>query len=382
LRTPFELRRHKLVVTATIGVTSVDSGQQRAEDVVREADIALTVAKRQEASKIVVYSPNMAGQAATLVSLEADLHVALEKHELRLLFQPVVDLRTYRMVGAEALLRWRHPVESVLAPDRFLRIAEEAGLMVPITRWIILRVIKLAGEWLRRLPANQKFFISINLSPTALRDPGLAEYIAALLRETQLPPSLLKFELTEAALISNVGAARETLERLHAMGIQLMLDDFGTGYSSLSYLQLFPFDFVKIDRPFVNSSGSDQANTGMMAALVQMAGSLNLTAIAEIIETEAAAKALQEMGCEYGQGYYFSEPIEAELALQRLRTQHPFQAPQATGTFAPQKEKEKEKEKDTTGDETVMVPPLEVDDSPTIMIPATSIGFPPDDDSH
>ncbi|HEV7441700.1 MAG TPA: EAL domain-containing protein, partial [Steroidobacteraceae bacterium] len=246
--------------------------------------------------------------------------------------------------------------------------------------------IKLAGEWLRRLPANQKFFISINLSPTALRDPGLADYIAALLRETQLPPSLLKFELTEAALISNVGAARETLERLHAMGIQLMLDDFGTGYSSLSYLQLFPFDFVKIDRPFVNSSGSDQANTGMMAALVQMAGSLNLTAIAEIIETEAAARALQEMGCEYGQGYYFSEPIEAELALQRLRTQHPFQSPQATGTFAPQATgtfaPQKEKEKDTTADETVMVPPLEVDDSPTIMIPATSIGFPPDDESH
>jgi EAL domain-containing protein (putative c-di-GMP-specific phosphodiesterase class I) len=374
LRTPFELRRHRLVVTATIGVTSVDSGQQRAEDVVREADIALSVAKRQETSKIVVYSPNMAGQAATLVSLEADLHVALEKHELRLLFQPIVDLRTYRMVGAEALLRWRHPVESVLAPDKFLRIAEEAGLMVPITRWIILRVIKLAGEWLRRLPANQKFFISINLSPTALRDPGLAEYLGALLRETQLPPSLLKFELTEAALISNVGAARETLERLHSMGIQLMLDDFGTGYSSLSYLQLFPFDFVKIDRPFVNSSGSDQANTGMMAAMVQMAGSLNLTAIAEIIETEAAARALQEMGCDFGQGYYFSEPIEAELALQRLRTQHPFQPTQATGTFvAP---------KDTTAAETVVVKPLEIDDSPTIMIPATSIGFPPDDESR
>ncbi len=376
LRTPFELRRHKLVVTATFGVTSVDSGQQRAEDVVREADIALTVAKRQETAKVVLYSPNMAGQAASLVSLEADLHVALEKHELRLLFQPIVDLRTYRMVGAEALLRWRHPVESVLGPDKFLRIAEEAGLMVPITRWIILRVVKLAGEWLRRLPANQRFFISINLSPTVLRDPGMADYVGSLLRETQLPPSLIKFELTEAALISNVGAARETLDRLHAMGIGLMLDDFGTGYSSLSYLQLFPFDFVKIDRPFVNSSGSDQANTGMMAAMVQMAGSLNLTAIAEIIETEAAARALQEMGCDFGQGYYFSEPIEAELALQRLRTQHPFTPAQATGTFqtppAP---------KDTTAEETVMVKPLEVDDSPTIMIPATSIGFPPPDES-
>jgi diguanylate cyclase (GGDEF)-like protein len=375
LRTPFELRRHKLVVTATIGVTAVDSGQQRAEDVVREADIALTVAKRHETSKIVLYTPNMAGQAATLVSLEADLHVALDKHELRLLFQPIVDLKTYRMVGAEALLRWRHPVESVLAPDRFLRIAEEAGLMVPITRWVILRVVKLAGEWLRRLPASQKFFVSVNMSPTALRDPGMVEYIASLLRETQLPPSVLKFEITEAALISNVGAARETLERLNAMGIGLMLDDFGTGYSSLSYLQLFPFDFVKIDRPFVNTGPQDTANTGMMNAMVQMAGSLNLKAIAEIIETEAAARALQEMGCDFGQGFYFSEPIEAELALQRLRTQHPFQPPAAqTGTYAPVAAPA------ITTDETVAVKPLDVDDSPTIMIPATSLGFPPPDD--
>jgi len=380
LRAPFELRRHRLVVTATMGATSVDSGQQRAEDVVREADIALTVAKRQENQKIVLYSPSMAGQAASLVSLEADLHVALEKHELRLLFQPIVDLRTYRMVGAEALLRWRHPVESVLAPDKFIRIAEEAGLMVPITRWIILRVIKLAGEWLRRLPANQKFFVSINMSPTALRDPGMVEYIGALLRETQLPPSVLKFELTEAALISNVGAARETLERLHAMGIGLMLDDFGTGYSSLSYLQLFPFDFVKIDRPFVNTGPQDTANTGMMAAMVQMAGSLNLTAIAEIIETEAAARALQEMGCDFGQGYYFSEPIEAELALQRLRTQHPFQPIAQTGTFAPVASVATTAATAASADETVAVKPLDVDDSPTIMIPATSLGFPPPDD--
>jgi diguanylate cyclase (GGDEF)-like protein len=363
LRSPIELRRHRLVVMATVGVTCVESGQRRAEDVVREADIALSAAKRHGTEKIAVYTPIMAGQAASLVSLEADLHVALERHELRLLFQPIVDLRTYAMVGAEALLRWRHPVESVLAPDRFLRIAEEAGLMVPITRWIILRVIRVAGVWLRHLPANQKFFISINLSPTALRDPGLSEYVASLLRETQLPPSLLKFELTEAALIGNVGAARETLDQLHGLGLELMLDDFGTGYSSLSNLQLFPFDFVKIDRPFANRTGSDQANTGMMAAMVQMAGSLNLTAIAEIVETEAAAKALQEMGCDYGQGYYFSEPIEADLALQRLRTQHPFQPPQATSA-------------------TVEIHPLEEDDSPTAMMPAGSLGYPPEEDEE
>jgi diguanylate cyclase (GGDEF)-like protein len=325
LRFPFQLRRHQLVVAASVGVTCTDSGQRRAEDVVREADIALSVAKQSEGSKIVLYAPNMSGQAATLVSLEADLHIALEKHQLHLLLQPVVDLRTYRMVGAEALLRWLHPVESVLAPDRFLRIAEEAGLMVPITRWVILRVLKIAANWRHRMPAGQPFYISINLSPTALRDPELATYVGTLLRETGVPPAFIKFEVTEAALINNVGVARETLEQLHALGVGLMLDDFGTGFTSLSNLQLFPFDFVKIERPFVNLDNADQANTGMMAAMVQMAASLKLTAIAEIIESEAAATALQQMGCEYGQGYYFSGPIEAEEALRRLSSQEPFQ---------------------------------------------------------
>ncbi|MDP9083609.1 MAG: bifunctional diguanylate cyclase/phosphodiesterase [Pseudomonadota bacterium] len=388
LRLPIELRRHRLIVAANIGITSVDSGQQRAEEVVREADIALTVAKRHETAKIVAYAPNMAGQVANLVSLEADLHVALEKHELRLLFQPIVDLRTYKMVGAEALLRWRHPIENMLAPERFLRTAEDAGLMVPITRWIIFRVVKLAGEWVRRLPANEKFFISINLSPTAVRDPGLSDFVASLLRESQLSPSLLKFELTEAALISNVAAARETLDRLRVMGVQLMLDDFGTGYSSLSYLQLFPFDFVKIDRPFVNLTSADRANTGMMAAMVQMAGSLNLTAIAEVIETEAAAKALQEMGCEFGQGYYFSEPLEAELALQRLRSQEAFQPAASSETamvltldedrsptsMLPILRAPPKPQSPTSA--TKRVRTLPEDDSPTIMMPRGSLDFP------
>ncbi len=358
LRAPFELRRHRLGVTAAIGLTTADSGQQRAEDVVREADIALSVAKRRATEKVVAYSPSMAGQTADLVSLEADLHVALEKRELRLLFQPIVNLRTYRMLGAEALLRWRHPVESTLAPEKFLRIAEDAGLMVPITRWVILRTCKVIAQWRRRLPPEERFFISVNLAPSALRDPGLTEYIATLLKETQTPPWALKFELTEAALLSNVGAARETLERLHSMGIQLMLDDFGTGYSSLSHLQLFPFDFVKIERPFVNRTSGDQANTGMMSALVQMAGSLRLTPVAELIETEAAAHALQQMGCDFGQGYYFSEPLEAELALQRLQSHRPFEPRRETS-------------------ETMEMAPLEIDDSPTLMLPAP-LPFPQD----
>ncbi len=323
LRSPFNLRRHQLSVAATLGVTCVESGQERAEDIMREADIALSVAKRQETTKAVLYAPNM-GQAADLVSLEADLHLALQKHQLRLLFQPIVDLATFKMVGAEALLRWLHPVEGLLTPDRFLRHAEEAGLMVPITRWVIEQVIDTAADWRRQLPVDQKFYISVNLSPSGLRDPGLVGNVAALLREKKLPPALLKFEMTELALLGNVAAARESLQRLHEMGIQLMLDDFGTGYSSLSNLQLFPFDLVKIDCPFVDRRGVFQANMSMVAAMIQLAGSLDLTSIAEIVEGEAAASSLKAMGCRFGQGYYFCEPIQAELAFKRLRAQDSF----------------------------------------------------------
>ena len=318
LQAPFDLRRHRLGVTASMGVTCVDTGTARAEDVVREADIALSVAKKSDSRRIVLYVPAMGGDAASLVSLEADLHVALRQNDLRLLFQPIVDLHHYRMVGAEALLRWRHPVEGLVMPDKFLAIAEEAGLMVSITRRIIQRVCVLAAQWRRTVPQTP-FYLSINLSASVLRDPDLSDYVAQVLQETGVPAATLKFEVTEGALIGNVGAAREALERLHAMGIQLMLDDFGTGFSSLNYLQLFPVDYVKLDRPFVARTFSDRANSGMMSAMLQMVSSMGLTAIAEMVETEAAADALRKMGCEFGQGYFFSEPVQAEMALQYLR---------------------------------------------------------------
>jgi diguanylate cyclase (GGDEF)-like protein len=321
LQEPFELRKHRLTVSARMGVTSVESGLLRTEEALREADIALSVAKRHESAKTIAYLPTMGGDAASLVSLEADLHVALERNEFRLLFQPIVDLRGEQIVGAEALLRWKHPVEGLLSPNKFLAIAEEAGLLVSMTRWVILRVCRLAGDWRRRLPPDTPFYFSINLSATVLRDPGFVDYVALVLRETGMPTKAIKFELTEGGLISNVGAAREVLDRLHGMGIELMLDDFGTGYSSLSYLQLFPFDYLKIDRPFVNRTGSEQTNNGITSAVLQMASSLSLKTVAEVVETPAAARALAEMGCDFGQGYFFSEPLEAEEALERLRIQ-------------------------------------------------------------
>jgi EAL domain-containing protein (putative c-di-GMP-specific phosphodiesterase class I) len=234
---------------------------------------------------------------------------------LHLLFQPIIDLRTRRAAGVEALLRWHHPVEGLLTPDKFLSVAEEAGLLVPITRWIIATVCTLASEWRHRLPQDHSFYFSINLSAAALRDPELGAYVAAVLKETRAPPGTLKFELTEGGLIENPGAMREVLDGLHNLGVEMMLDDFGTGYSSLSYLQLFPFDYVKIDRPFVDRAGSERTNSAIAAAIVQMAASLGLKSVAEIVETSAAAQDLERMGCDYAQGYFYCAPVEAEQAL-------------------------------------------------------------------
>jgi diguanylate cyclase (GGDEF)-like protein len=316
---PFALRQHRVRIALRVGFTCIDSGLQRAEEAAREADVALSVARRNPGALSVAYTPGMGGAAVSLVSLEADLHIALARNEFRLLFQPIVDLRARRVVGAEALLRWRHPVEGLLGPEKFLALAEEARIIVPVTRWVIQRACRLAAEWHRRLPAGADFYISVNLSGSALRDPGLPEFVARVMQEMGTSARHLKFELTEGGLINDVAAAHDVLAAFHRMGIELMLDDFGTGYSSLSYLQLFPFDYVKIDRPLVSRARSERASGAIAAAVLQMASSLGLRAIAEVVETQETAQALLGMGCEFGQGYFFSAPVEAEEALRLLR---------------------------------------------------------------
>jgi diguanylate cyclase (GGDEF)-like protein len=311
-REPFELRQHRISVTSRLGFTCIDSGQ-----------------------RAVGYAPGMAGAAISLVSLEADLHVALDRNEFRLLFQPIVDLRRQRVVGVEALLRWRHPVEGLLAPDKFLAIAEEAGVIVPVTRWIIQRVCRLAAEWRQRLPRGTDFYLSVNLSAAVLRAPGLRDFVARALQDTHVPADNLKFELSEGGLVSNVTTARAVLDGFHDMGIELMLDDFGTGYSSLSYLQLFPFDYVKIDRPFISRTGSERANNAITSAILQMASNLGLRAVAEIVETRAAAETLLQMGCDFAQGYFFSPPVEAEEAFRQLRSSDLVAAGEGTGEGSP-----------------------------------------------
>jgi diguanylate cyclase (GGDEF)-like protein len=316
---PFSLRRHRVRVATRMGLTCIERGLRRPEEALREADVALSVAKRPSGPHTVEYTADLGNAAVSLVNLEADLHLALERGEFRLLFQPIFDLRALHVVGVEALLRWHHPVEGMLTPERFLSIAEEAGAIVPVTRWVIRQVCRLIADWRASLPRDADFYISVNLSAAALRDPGLWEHVASVLETTRVPPGYLKFELAERGLIESVSAARPVLAAFRSMGIELMLDDFGTGYSSLSYLQLLPFDYVKIDRPFANRTGSERANNAITAAVLQMTSSLGLRAVAEVVETEAAARSLAQLGCNFGQGYYLSVPLEAADALELLR---------------------------------------------------------------
>jgi diguanylate cyclase (GGDEF)-like protein len=318
LQETFELRRFRLRAAARMGVTCVHSGLHRAEDVLREADIALSVAVDQGGSPIVPFVAGMRHDAAHLVHLEADLHAALERREFRLLFQPIVELRTRRMVGAEALLRWQHPLQGPLRPAAFLATAEEAGLTVPITRWLLTQACSTVAEWRQRLPRATDFFISANLSPDALRDPGFADGVSDLLTQAQVPAECLRLELREDALINGLGGAHDMLDSLKRKGIGLMLDDFGTGFSSLAYLQHCPFDYVKIDRSLVSDVNPSGPHGSVVSAMVQFATTLGLKTIAEAVESENAASRLQRIGCEFGQGYLFGEPVPAEQVLTRI----------------------------------------------------------------
>ena len=316
---PFSLRRHRVRVATRMGFTCIERGLRRPEEALREADVALSVARRPAGPQTVEYTADLGNAAVSLVNLEADLHLALERGEFGLLFQPIFDLRALRVVGVEALLRWYHPVEGMLTPGRFLSIAEEAGAIVPVTRWVIRQVCRLIADWRQTLPRDADFYISVNLSAAALRDPGLWEHVASVLEAARVPPGYLKFELAERGLIESVSAARPVLAAFRNMGIELMLDDFGTGYSSLSYLQLLPFDYVKIDRPFANRTGSERGNNAITAAVLQMTSSLGLRSVAEVVETEAAARSLAQLGCNFAQGYYLSVPLDGADTLELLR---------------------------------------------------------------
>ena len=315
LRPPFVLGDLEVVVTASIGA-AVSARGDRAENVLRNADLALHEAKSAGKSRSALFDASMERDAVNRLELQADLRRALERNQLRLMYQPIVSLADGRVTGVEALLRWHHPTRGVVSPTEFIPIAEETGLIVPIGHWVLEEACRQTRAWQLQFGARTAPTVSVNLSARQFQRPELFANIKQVLRETGLDPRCLTVEITESALMQDALATSTTLEVLKDLGVQIAIDDFGTGYSSLSYLKRFPVDILKIDQSFVDGLGQDPQDTAIVQSIVALAKTLCLRVTGEGIETSSQRAHLLEMGCEFGQGYLFAHPLPPEkLAL-------------------------------------------------------------------
>ncbi|WP_345538579.1 EAL domain-containing protein [Phytohabitans rumicis] len=309
----FRLQGQEVVVTASIGITLAGARYAEAEDLVRDADIAMYWSKSQRKGSHALFDVAMHTKAVSRLRIETELRHAIERDELEVHYQPIVQLVSGRTRAFEALIRWRHPTRGLLMPDEFLAVAEETGLVIPIGRWILDESCRQLAEW-QRTPGRDDLRVSINVSNRQFWQGGLIDDVDAALRKSALHPRNLAFEITEGVIMTNVTLARKMLEDLHYLGSELHIDDFGTGYSSLEALHRLPIDALKIDRSFVQRLGVDAKSNALVHTIVLMGGNLGLQLIAESVETEAQRDHLLRLGCAYGQGHYFSEPVPAALA--------------------------------------------------------------------
>jgi diguanylate cyclase (GGDEF)-like protein/PAS domain S-box-containing protein len=324
---PFDWQDHAVVVGASVGVAFVEAGLHSADDLIRNADVGLYAAKAAGRGQVRAFDSSMFDVARTRFELESDLRNAVDKHELVLQYQPIVELDTGQPNGFEALVRWQHPTRGMLAPDEFIPIAEETGLIVPLGRWVLNRACRDLANWTHTYPQAGRLYVSVNLSAHQLEDPHIVADVQAALSDADLEPSRLVLEITETTLMHDMQAALARLNALKALGIRLSVDDFGTGYSSLSYLRQFPIDTVKIDKSFIDDvyTGGDDAT--FVGAILRLSEALHLDTLAEGIETEDQANTLQQLGCHLGQGYHYAKPLDPTDVDELLHTQTATRTP-------------------------------------------------------
>jgi diguanylate cyclase (GGDEF)-like protein len=310
LRAPFDIGGHRVFTSASVGITLSSDRYQRAEDFLREADTAMYRAKSLGRARHQFFDGHMHEQAMQRLRLESGVRRALEREEFVLHYQPIVSLAAGEVVGVEALIRWNHPERGLLAPAQFLDVAEESGLILPISEWVVRSACEQASFWLRDLSHPMR--VSINLPPRQLKDPSLVKLITYHLARTGLPAWSLGLELIESSLIENREAIVDNLRQLRAMGAYIAVDDFGTGYSSLSYLKRLPIDALKIDRSFTLGIPSDVNDTAISSTIIAMARTLHLNVVAEGVETREQVEFLSEHGCQMAQGYLFSAAVPAQ----------------------------------------------------------------------
>jgi diguanylate cyclase (GGDEF)-like protein/PAS domain S-box-containing protein len=315
----FSLSGHEVFTSASIGIALSASGYDQADDLLRDADIAMYRAKALGKARYEVFDTAMHARAKALLELETDLRRAIERNEFRLQYQPVVSLETGLITGFEGLVRWQHPQRGLIGPAAFIPIAEETGLIMPIGRWVLGEACRQMRQWQERFPALEDLTISINLSGKQFAQARLVEEVDQALKESGLAPERLRLEITESVVMENAVSAMAMIDQLRALNVKIDIDDFGTGYSSLSYLQRFEVDNLKIDRSFVSNIGTGRGeNAEIVRTIVTLARHLGMDAVAEGVETSDQLRMLQELGCHRVQGYLFAEPVDVPEAERLL----------------------------------------------------------------
>ena len=310
---PFELGQHTLYISASIGVVPSTVGYNEAEEVLRDADIAMYRAKSSGRARTAVFDAPMRERALSLLALESDLRRAVERGAFEVYYQPIVSALTGQATGFEALVRWQHPVHGSVSPAEFIPLAEETGLVIAIDRWVLRSACVQVAAW-QRCPDRASLTLNVNLSGQQFLRTDLVDYVSGVLEETGLAGRYLRLELTETVMLSSSATVQDNIARLKALGVQLHIDDFGTGYSSLSYLQHLPTDTLKIDRSFIDRLCLNHEGEELVRTIVAMAHNLGMKVVAEGVETAEQLGLLVALGCEYVQGYYFSKPLEAAAA--------------------------------------------------------------------
>lgn len=311
LTQPFSLSGHKILIDLNIGIAPSDPEYDTPEEILRDADIAMHFAKEKNDGPA-VFTKDMRARFLERIQLEMDLRHAIERNELAMHYQPIVSLDDGRLIGFEALLRWQHAKLGMIPPLRFIPIAEDSGLILPITVWILQQTCKQLAKWQRIGPEYRNLIVSVNISGKHLAKDVLIDDVVGALQESSVAARTLKLEITESVAMENAEHTISILNELKEIGVQLSIDDFGTGYSSLSYLHRLPFDTLKIDRSFVSRVGDNGENSEVLQTVMSLAKNLKMRVIAEGIETPSQLAVLQNLGCDYGQGYLIAKPKPRE----------------------------------------------------------------------
>ena len=311
LATPIPVDGAEVFLDASVGVSLNTFGADDPDDLLAHAEAAMYQAKRRGGFGVETFGESLRIEVLDRMATEHSLHRALERSELMLHYQPVVEVQGTTTVGVEALIRWAHPDQGMVAPGRFIPVAEESGLIIPIGAWVLEQACNQLRHWHDRGGDRPQGSVEVNLSARQIDDPQIVATIEEILYRTGLPPEHLTLEITESALMKDAAAALVVLRALKELGVFLAIDDFGTGYSSLSYLQRFPLDILKVDRMFVHELGQDAGGDEIVSAVISLAHALGLEVVAEGVETEQQLEILQALSCDFAQGYLFSRPVPA-----------------------------------------------------------------------